>query len=207
MWDALRRLFGKKRPEPVKASEPARVTEPVKPPEPVRPPEPPEPAPWRSGMILQAVGDGDMAQYPGYSCKTTRLQWVSRETDEDGRPLSVRVPEPETRVMSMWDFTAAGRSYKAPHELAEHWYDKGGMDWCGDKYGHRVLYDAEMFPCFDSSDYLYEDRYYRWFFLWEDGKLTRVQYTDDQDTVVVTDDVLDLENKWWKKIQKLECFQ
>lgn len=203
MWEALRRLFGKKPPEPelpLKPIEPDPSWEP-----PTRPA--PEPAPWSSDRIPQAVGPGEKADYPGYSCATTRIQWVSRERDGNGQPVSVRVPEPETRVMPMGDFTAADRQYTAPRRLAANWYDKDGLLWCGDIYGRRVLYGAERFPCFDSSDYLYEDRYYRWFFLWDGEKLTRVQYTDERDTVTVTEDVRDIENKWWKVLQGLACFR
>lgn len=201
MLEALRRLFGKKAPRP------AESPEPPEPPRPAEPPKPPEPAPWRSDMTPEAVGPGERADYPGYSCGTTRIQWVSRQRDESGQPVSVREPQPVTRVMPMGDFTAADRQYTAPRRLAANWYDKDGLLWCGDIYGRRVLYIAERFPCFDSSDYLYEDRYYRWFFLWDGEKLTRVQYTDERDTVTVTEDVQDVENKWWKTLQKLECFQ
>lgn len=189
MLEAMRKLFGKEAPGPEAPMKPAK------------------PAPWHSDMVPEAVGPGEVAAYPGYSCGTTRIRWVSRERDENGQPVSVREPQPVTRVMPVRDFTAAGRQYTAPSRLAAHWYDKDGLLWCGDIYGRRVLYEAERFPCFDSSDLLYENRCYRWFFLWDGEKLTRVQYTDEQDTVTVTEDVQDLEGKWWKVLRGLECFR
>ena len=208
MLDALRRLFGRKHAGPEPKDEPLRPLK-IDPPARDRDyvPPMPEPLPWVSDMVMEAVGPGERADYPGYSCGTTRIRWVSREKDEHGQPVSVREPEPVTRVMPMGDFMAADRQYAAPRKLAVKWFDRDGLSWCGDVFGRRVLYDAESFPCFDSSDYLYEDRYYRWFFLFEDGRLTRVQYTDGQDTVAVTEDVLDLENRWFKTLRGIKCFR
>ncbi len=206
MLDALRRFFGRKHAGPEPKDEPLRPLK-IELPEREYVPNMPEPLPWVSDMVMEDLGPGEKADYPGWSCGTVRFRWVSREKDERGQPVSVREPEPVTRTMPMGEFMAADRQYAAPRKLAVQWFDRDGLQWCADIFGRRVLYGAERFPCFDSSDYLYEDRYYRWFFLFEDGRLTRVQYTDGQDAVTVTEDVRDIENRWWKTLQGLACFR
>lgn len=195
MLDALRKLFGKKPPEPESGPEPEKA------PEPYRPPA------WRSDMIPQAEGPGEKVTYPGFSGGTTRIRWVSRETDESSQPVAVRIPEPTTRSAPLSDFRAAGRTYTAPRDMTREWFTEDGVDWCYDIYGRRVLCLKEKFPCFDSSDFLYEKRYFRWFFLYENGKLTRVQHTDERGVVTVTEDVRDVENRWLQELQKLDCFK
>ena len=74
-------------------------------------------------------------------------------------------------------------------------------------YGRTVLALRERFPCFDSSDLLYEHRYFRWFYLFQDGKLTCVYHTDESHTVTVTEDVLDIEDQCWREMQELDCFR
>ena len=60
----------------------------------------------------------------------------------------------------------------------------------------------------DSHDFMYEDRYHRWFFICENGNLTRV-YTNDGDTRIhVTEDVGGIEDKCWREMEKagyLDC--
>lgn len=34
---------------------------------------------------------------------------------------------------------------------------------CSLRSGLLVIHEAKLYPCFDSSDYLYENRYYHWF--------------------------------------------
>ena len=56
--------------------------------------------------------------------------------------------------------------------------------------------------CFDSYDYANETRYYRWFFIKEKGKLTRIYYADERNRIQVTEDVRNLENKCLEKMRK-----
>ena len=200
MWKLFKKLSGKKPPEQPDKTPPEPPEQPDE-----TPPAMPMPPSWTSDMVLEPVGAGEQARYPGYYCATTRIRWVSREKDENGQPLSVREPQPKTFVLPLAAFVAAGRPYASLKQMAVQ-FDSTNT-WCRDKYGRRVLPLAERFPCFDSSDYLYEDRYYRWFFLWENGKLIRVQHTDHIPTVTVTEDVADIENKWWDKIRPLDCFR
>ena len=192
LWDALRGMFAKKTPP-----EPAAEKKKAEPPE--------EPALWQSDMILRRTGDGKHVSYPGCTVATGRAEWVSRQTDEAGQPLSVRVPKPKTVVLPAGAFVAAGRAYTSVKQLDPTRYGDG--TWSRDKYGRRVLCLWERFPCFDSSDLLYEKRFFRWFYLYENGVLTRVQHTDERPIVTVTEDVLDIEDDAWEKIRQLGCFQ
>lgn len=160
---------------------------------------PVEKQPWTGDMVLRACGGGEPVGYPGCRYSTYRLQWVSRTTGE------VREPRETTRTYpAQLGFTAAGKHYQSIRQLyAQH--DKT-RTWCRDIYGREVLYLAERFPCFDSEDFLYEKRYYRFFFLREGEKLTRVQYTDESDTVTVTEDVANLERQWMERFQSLGYF-
>lgn len=163
---------------------------------------------WEVDMVPRAVSPGEAVEHTGgggyRSAGSVRLEWVSRETDAGGKPLRVRVPESHTVTMPKDDFTAAGMRYRDIGQLMSR--RDGSGDWTADIYGREVLMMAERFPCFDSSDYLYEDRYFRWFYLCQDGKLTCVYYTDTADTVTVTEDVQDLDKKCWEHMQKLGCF-
>ena len=157
--------------------------------------------PWEGDMVLRRVGSGERVDYPLYSSATERLQWVSRKTDGEGRPLSVRDPEERTHTFPVVSgFVAAGKWY-ASLKLLTVKTDANGL-WCRDVYGREVLAVRERFPCFDSEDFLHEDRYYRWFLLREGGKLTRVYHTDERPTVTVTEDVRDLEPYCWEMVQR-----
>lgn len=188
-------------PEEPKADEAAS-------PKPAPEPQPPK-VHWKGDMLPLAAGQGEKIEHFGsggcWSGGSVRLEWVSRETDGEGRPLRTRTPESQVSTMPYDDFTAAGQHYTALHQLVDRWEGKSSS-WARDIYGRAVLMAAEPFPCFDSSDYLYEDRCFRWFLLCEGGKLTSVYYTDKTDTVTVTEDVLDLEKPCWKEMQQAECF-
>ena len=184
----------------------AGAPEPAPVPAPAPKPEPPK-AHWVGDMVVRAVGDGEPIEHSGdggsICCGTVRLEWVSRQKDEEGNPLRTRTPESSVTVMPYNDFTAAGIHYNALHQLVSKWEDHG---WARDIYGRSVLMVAKQFPCFDSSDYLYEDRYFRWFLLCEDWKLTSVYYMSGTDTVTITEDVLDLEDLCWKGMDNGKCF-
>lgn len=193
--------------EPAKA-EPAESPVPAESPAPAGEPEPPIKH-WKLDMIPRVIGPGARIEHSGgggnMACGSVRLEWVSRQTDGEGKPLRVRTPESHTETMPKRAFTAAGERYRSLHELVYRWEDTYSP-WAGDIYGRDVLAVAESFPCFDSSDYLYENRCFRWFFLCKDGKLTCVYHTDGTDTVTVTEDVQDLEELCWKKMNDRGCF-
>lgn len=128
------------------------------------------------------------------------MQWVSREAGEDGQPLSVRTPEETTRKYPKVGFTVARKSYLSLAQLTAK-SDKHGI-WCEDCYGREVFCVSERFPCFDSEDFLSEKRYYRWFFLRENGKLWRVFSIDENPILTVTKDVRMFEETCWREMQQ-----
>ena len=170
-------------------------------------PEPPY-APWAGDMVPHEAGPGRQIRQSGgggisYS-STARLEWVSREKDGEGRPLRKRRPWGIKLFFPAVCFLAAGRPYLSLSMLAAH--REEGSPWAKDVYGRDVLVLSERFPCFDSFDYLNEDRYFRWYLLCHKGRLTCVYHTDKTPIVTVTEDVRDLGDDLWKKMQELECF-
>lgn len=164
---------------------------------------------WTGDMVPRKTGPGERIEHAGGGyiyCSSVRLEWVSREKDENGIPLRTRTPEPHTETMPKKAFTAAGKTYSTPRQLVCKWEDRHSS-WALDRYGRAVLAVAKRFPCFDSSDYLHENRYFRWFLLCEDGKFTCVYHTDGTGTVTVTEDVLDLEELCWEEIVQEKCFE
>ena len=179
-------------------------------PEPPVVPEEPPGSRWEVDMIPQVAGPGGAIDHKGnggyWSGASVRLEWVSRETDAEGKPLRTRAPAGHTKTVWKRGFTAAGKLYRGLGELLYRREEGPGI-WYRDIYGRSVLAVEERFPCFDSSDYLYENRYFRWYFLCQDDKLTCVYHTDGTDTVTITEDVLDLEKHCWREMNERKCFQ
>jgi hypothetical protein len=128
-----------------------------------------------------------------------QIKWVAPDGTE-------RIPE-ETKTDYPYPgiFKAAGKVYPGLRTLCKD-LDKSGI-CCTDLYGRQVLYISELFPCFDSYDYMNENRYYRWFFIKEDGKLTRVYYADTRGVVQVTEDVRTLETRCLEEMKKLNWLE
>lgn len=160
---------------------------------------------WTQEMVLRISGNGPKVYYYTSSYSTCKIQWVSKKQTSLGEPVQVRDPEEQTtEYPKNTGFTAAGRKYISLRQLTAE--AEEGSSWCRDCYGREVFCVKERFPCFDSYDYLHENRHYRWFFLRENGKLTRVHYADGQNSIYVTEDVLYLETNCWDEIKKLEYF-
>ena len=124
-----------------------------------------------------------------------KIQWVAR----DG---SVRIPEETNKTFSYpGPFVAAGKTYIDWKSLCA--FKKRGDYLYKDIYGREVFCVFELFPCFDSYDYANENRYYRWFFIKENGKLTRVYYADERPKIEVTEDVGSLENRCREPMQEV----
>ena len=156
--------------------------------------------------IMQMVGGAQPASYELCTYSAGEVRWISRETDSDGNPRGIREPEEKNTVYPYpGSFMAAGKTYRNWRQLCVE-EDKSGH-FCKDIYGREVLALWERFPCFDSYDYLYENRYFRWFFLRENGKLTRIFYTDEQDKIHITEDVRKLENKCWIQMEELDYWK
>lgn len=128
------------------------------------------------------------------------LKWVCPEVDDQGLPAE-RLPE---AVKASWPvkhgFFAAGKQYRSLQQLTA---TEIGKYHYRDIYGRDVIALRELFPCFDSYDYLHENRYYRWFFLRDDQKLTMVYYADTRDTLEVTEDVAQLRPWQWEHIREI----
>lgn len=153
-------------------------------------------------MKPEAYSSGTKAKYEWSMYSTQTIRWVSTELDEKGNPTKIRMPvESSKKYPYPGRFIAAGKPYEKWEQLYHQDTDILGI--YKDIYGRRVYYCAERFPCFDSDDYLYEKRKYRWFFILGENKITRVFYTDGSNQINVTEDVANIENDCWKDIRRL----
>lgn len=136
-------------------------------------------------MMLKVCGSGPSVHYVLSSYSTKRLRWVSPDD-----PETFRIPEERSSTYMDCPFQAAGQTYRNRSELCV----EGDGAVMKDVYGREVICVRNRFPCFDSYDYLYEDRYYRWFLIRNGNSLTRVFCTDSRPEIYVTEDVESLEN-------------
>lgn len=149
--------------------------------------------PWDGEMTLKAVGWADMVRYDAASYSAMRLQWISQETEEDGSTRRTRQPHEHTTRYSGFPIQAAGKTYHSLDQLTCG--NKGHCRLYRDIHNRLVFRMVKPFPCFDEFDAMYETRMYRWFFLREGDKLTRIHTSDDSSEIYVTEDV-----------ERLECF-
>ena len=122
------------------------------------------------------------------------IGWVGENGDR-------RTPKEKTVTVPRFGFQAAGAAYDNWEKLCIKESDRKDVYY--DVYGREVLCLAELFPCFDSYDYMHETRHYRWFFIQEKGKLTRVYYTDSRPTIEITEDVRYVENDCLNRMLEL----
>ena len=149
-------------------------------------------------MYLRRVGCGEMVRYELKSYSTEKVEWVSMETDENGSPVQVRVPDSHICEYSRKHcFSMAGKTYQ---DLGHFLRNQDG-EWGQDIYGRKVLCTKERYPCFDSSDYLYEDRYFRWYFIREGNAVSQLFAADDRDKIYVTEDVQNIEPWAWSRMK------
>lgn len=149
-------------------------------------------------MYLRSVGSGAWVHFELKSYGTVAVEWVSKETGKDGNPLTVRVPREHTCEYSRkWPFTAAGKTYRN----LKHFLRNQSGEWGEDCYGRTVLCTKEKYPCFDSADYLYEHRYFRWYFIQNGNSLCQVFASDDRDKIYVTEDVGSIEPWAWSRMK------
>ena len=148
-------------------------------------------------MILQSMGFGKMVRHRHGLYSTVRLRWV-----DENNPERYRDPiEKTTEYRVGRPFWAAGKKYRKLSQLLTE--SPKGAPWYRDIYGREILHLAERFPCFDSNDYLYENRYFRDLFICEKDRLTRIVVTDEEDTFTVTEDVQDIKPDVWKEFRSL----
>lgn len=152
----------------------------------------------RKDMYLHRVGSGSMVRYELTSRPTEKVEWVSLEADENGKPLVVREPNESTREYSReGKFTLAGKTYKD----LNHFLRKTNDEWAEDIYGRRVLCTKERYPCFDSDDYLYETRYFRWYFVQKGASISLLFVSDDRDKIYATEDVQNVDSWAWDRMK------
>ena len=153
-------------------------------------------------MKPQVFGNGTRVRYSRSMYSAQSIRWVSTEQDENGEPAVTRVPVESSRKLRYpGRFTADGKIYQDWRQLCCKETNVSGV--YTDVYGRSVFCYAERFPCFDSEDYLYENRFYRWFFILDEGKITRVFYTDGCNQIDVTEDVANIEYICWKDLNRL----
>lgn len=193
MFGLFKKLFGKKREqiEDVKQDEVQCIAE-----------ETIEESKYTAPLKLCIMGDGNKVDYsPGGLYGAKCLWWVSEETDGEGQPVYIRESKEKTvKLPATLPFTAAGKQYLNIGQLY------GGEITDGittDVHGRQVLCYRERFPCFDSYDYLHEHRYYRWFILKENGRLTRVYTADESGWIFVTEDVENMERMLTEELKKV----
>ena len=145
-----------------------------------------------SEALLKECGPGEILSYRLYSCASTRILWENPATGEQ------RIPEDQTLEMtSDASFRAGGMEYANLKQLKHQalandcWLDIYGREWMN-------LY--EHYPCFDSSDYLCENRFYDWWFLQEGDRIIRV-FDNGSGSLAVTEDVGRIERKWFEQIK------
>lgn len=133
-------------------------------------------------------------RHSGRSEGGRRIQWES----PDG---AVRIPE-EVRKEYIYPgpFKAAGKPYLSLQSMGK---SKEDSPVRRDIYGREVLCMRELFPCFDSYDYANETRYFRWFFIRENGKLTCVFHADESGRVEITEDIRTVENSCLEEMKNL----
>ena len=153
-------------------------------------------------MKPQVFGNRTRVRYSRSMYSAQSIRWVSTEQDENGEPAATRVPVESSRKFRYpGRFAADGKIYQDWRQLCCKETNVSGV--YTDVYGRSVFCYAERFPCFDSEDYLYENRFYRWFFILEKGKITRVFYTDECKEVDVTEDVANIEDDCWSELGRL----
>lgn len=146
---------------------------------------------FKKKYTLQIIAQKDPGPYVSY---TYAVHW-----HENGREMP-QSQESSREFQLASGFEAAGRKYTGLSQLlAEKTNDSGEYK---DIYGRRVFEVKERFPCFDSYDYLHENRYYRWFYIQEDGMLCCIYHADQRDTIKVTENAAKVNERSFKAMKE-----
>lgn len=157
------------------------------------------PAPPAPGWGMRPIHTFTHLSYPQISLLAEGLEWV-------GPSGEVRVPAESTRTFAAeLPFAAAGRLYLSTKQLIAHRKPGPPSGWYLDRYGRQVYRYIQRFPCFDDCDGRTETRFYRWYFLFEGGRLTRIQHTDGQPILRVTEDAAFLEDECRRAMAEAGC--
>lgn len=124
------------------------------------------------------------------------VRWMVK--DKDGAASLVRTPREKVhKSLAAGGFCVAGKYYTNMRQLTKRTVEEGSRRY-QDIYGRDVIEIRERFPCFDSHDFLHENRYYRWFYLIENEMLYCVYYEDEGTFVTVTKDVARISSSVYK---------
>lgn len=146
---------------------------------------------FKKKYTLRVLARRDPGPYVSYTYSVT---WLENGKEKPS-------PQETKREFRLADgFEAAGRKYSGINQLKAEKTDDGGF--YRDVYGRQVFEVKERFPCFDSYDYLNEDRYYRWFYIQEDGKLCRIYYADQRENIEVTEDLAAVNRRSFKAMKE-----
>lgn len=149
-------------------------------------------------MYLTAHRSKERLDYPLMNISTVEVEWV-----DEADPSITRIPEERIRTFGKMDsLSILGQSYPVLFGLYSPFSSLKHGEQQTDRYARDIICFREKFPCFDSADYLSENRYFYWFFIREGNRLARVFYQDETSTVLVTDDVRHIETSCWKYMQE-----
>lgn len=127
------------------------------------------------------------------------VDWVNPEDSM----CAERIPQPCIHNFSLRSGFQIGKmEYRSLSELRAEVLDREHRLY-RDIYGRFFSEIRERFPCFDSFDYLNENRYYHWLYLIENGALSLVYYEDENEKVIVTEDVKEIEANVWREMVRL----
>ena len=158
--------------------------------------------PWTQDMVMQSAGGAGRIVYDRESYLTECLHWVSLCD-----PSRIRVPEEKTRRFRAGEgFTAAGKQYSRLSQLREKRVPEE-FCWYQDIYGREVFYICKRkYIAMDVYDTMYDTRSYRWYFIREDQKLTRIYHDDESVNIYVTEDVREVEYDIWREMRNHKYF-
>ena len=104
------------------------------------------------------------------------MKWLKRLFGGKNEAKQAAGEQPKKEPSKTWLFMAAGKGYTNVNQLVAV---KKERDYLyEDIYGREWMYVRERYPCFDSYDFLNEDRYYHWYVL-PDGEDLWLVYVDD----------------------------
>lgn len=129
------------------------------------------------GLVLDPPGRGWNSYYVHWLCEGGGVRTPKTSTVQYEYPGS---------------FTVAGKEYTTIKELCYKWKTIDNPV-CYDIYGGKWICITEKYPCFDESDWEYENRFYRWFYINEGDKLFCVYLDDGLNKITITEDVAKLD--------------
>lgn len=127
------------------------------------------------------------------------VEWVNLGDSACAR----QIPQPCILKYSLRNGFRVGKmKYRSLSELQVEVVDQERQLY-RDIYGRIFAEIKERFPCFDSFDYLTERRYFHWLYLTENGALFLVYYEDQNDMVIITEDVKEIQGGNWREMVRL----